>query len=658
MVALKDCAVAIELSNGLYRKFYLLLCFNVFNWTKTLGALVETLHSWLLLVTDFVWTYIVVGCCIVAAVFCTLRFRFIQLRAFPHAIELLRGKYSEGSDNQSISTLQALATSLSSTTGIGNIAGVAVAMKVGGPGAIFWMWVMGFLGMALKFSEATLGSYFRQSIDDKGTMVGGPMYYFTAGLGEKWKPVSVFYAACAAIAFLGAWNMFQSNQAASIMHTRFDVAPWLTSALLMVLSALVLVGGIRRIGEVAGRMMPLVCGCYLLGVAVILVGNYSLILPAIEVILVHAFDFSSAYGGAIGIAILWGVRRAVFSNESGVGSAAIAHGAARSQHPVRQGVIASLGPFIDTIVVCTATALVVLMSGFYGTESYRPVSQLSLDFSQQEMSAELSSGESTEWWVVADRVPEPQPGLQKFVSGEPVLAHFSEARESVLPLLDLSSLLPVDAAGSEEIAVKFSLHSEQPVIARLIRLDGGGARIVEVEQTFNHLANKRWQSAILNVSPEIATQWNQTEAVKNHWFVEFETSAPGTVFIDRLVIAQSANGIVLSSAAFASFLGLFGSLFVPIAALFFAYTTIIAGSYFGEVASGYLSRKLIKPYIVLYSASIFVGGVISLDTVIYFSDLSLGLMSVPNLVVIVLLSPLVARESRKYFEMMKKEGNG
>ncbi len=600
------------------------------------------LNLWLVDVSNWVWSYLMVGLCVFAGLYCTLRLGFVQFRSLPHAWQLLRGKYSEGSSGNDISTFQALATTLASTTGIGNIAGVAVAITLGGPGAIFWMWIMALLGMSLKFVEATLGSLYRRPEQgvSNGALVGGPMYYLAEGLGAKWKPVAMIYAVLAAVAFLGAWNMFQANQAAAIAYDQFSVPPWVTSAVLAVLSGVVLIGGIHRIGQVASRIVPTMCLIYLGGVVVILMMNLERVPAAFDLIFTEAFNTDAAAGGAMGTAILMGIRRAMFSNEAGVGSAAIAFAAAHTKFPVRQGVVASLGPFIDTIIVCTATALVILIGGFFGAESHQPKNERLISF-------ESGASKIAAHWHVTDQYPAFEEPLQALLEGGRVL-HFAPVGEGPLEVLNLplKSLHneTLQAQGDGAVGLRFSLYRQSGAVeAALVSGEG------EVISTLllDSPRHSRWLSFVVPVPDGVE--------VKPDWSLRITPLGGGdpVIYLDRVQWVASATGIVLSTAAFTHFLGIFGSLFVPFAALLFAYTSIIAGSYYGEVASQYIHGRLLMPYKWLYIASIFIGGVVNLDVVINFSDLFLALACIPNLIAMVLLCPTVAKEQRRYFDELR-----
>lgn len=311
-----------------------------------------------------------------AGIFLTVYFRFINLRSFRLAFNTVRGKYSTPDDPGEITHFQALTAALSATVGLGNIAGVAIAISKGGPGAAFWMIVIGFLGMTTKFAECTLGVHYRD-IDEEGKVHGGPMKYLTKGLAEQgWAKLGKFLGVTFAIlcigASLGGGNMFQINQACSqfieISGGETSLLAnyrWVFGAVVAVLVGVVIIGGIRRIGNVTARLMPLMCLTYLSGAAVILILHLDEIPGAIALIIGQAFTPDAYVGGLIG-ALLVGIQRGTFSNEAGIGSAPIAHSAVKTSRPASEGVVALLEPFIDTIVVCSMTALVIVLTGSYG----------------------------------------------------------------------------------------------------------------------------------------------------------------------------------------------------------------------------------------------------------------------------------------------------
>jgi AGCS family alanine or glycine:cation symporter len=313
--------------------------------------------------TSFPW--IVLWLVVAASIF-TIYFGFIQLKAFGHAISLVKGDYSDPNDAGEVSHFQALTTALSGTVGLGNIAGVAVAVGIGGPGATFWMIVAGLLGMASKFTECTLGVKYRNEFPD-GTVSGGPMYYMVKGFKERNLPGGRFLAIVFSIftigGALGGGNMFQANQAhAQITQITGDFSGLITGSVFAVVVFMVIVGGIKSIASVTEKVVPFMGVLYVLAALVILIVNYDQIGWAFGQIFAGAFTGLGVAGGFVG-ALIQGFKRAAFSNEAGVGSAAIAHSAVRTKEPVTEGVVSLLEPFIDTVVICTMTALVITISG-------------------------------------------------------------------------------------------------------------------------------------------------------------------------------------------------------------------------------------------------------------------------------------------------------
>ena len=322
---------------------------------------------------DAVQLPIVVVWLLLGALFFTLRFQFVNLRAFRHAIDCVRGLYSRPGETGEISHFQALSAALSATVGLGNIAGVAVAVGLGGPGAGFWMIAAGFLGMSSKFAECTLGQRYRIVRSD-GHVSGGPMHYLRDGLAElglrrTGKALSVVFAVMCIGGSLGGGNMFQANQSyAQVSHVLpvFD-GEWgaiVFGLLLAFLVGLVIIGGIRRIGEVAGVLVPAMCTVYVASGLWILLSHAGSLAHGLGTIVSSAFSLEAGVGGLVGV-MIQGFRRAAFSNEAGVGSASIAHSAAATEEPVREGLVALLEPFIDTLVVCTMTGLVLVVTGAY-----------------------------------------------------------------------------------------------------------------------------------------------------------------------------------------------------------------------------------------------------------------------------------------------------
>jgi AGCS family alanine or glycine:cation symporter len=308
---------------------------------------------------------------IIGATYFTLRFQFVSLRAFRHSLDCVRGRYTRPDEGGEISHFQALAAALSATVGLGNIAGVAVAVGIGGPGAVFWMVLAGFLGMSSKFAECALGQRYRVTRED-GHVSGGPMHYLRDGLAELGVPrlgrvLAVVFALMCIGGSFGGGNMFQSNQSYAQMTAVLPALDNTSGAVLfgLVLSALVavvIIGGIKRIGEVAASLVPVMCIIYVGCGLWILLTHASSLGPGLATIVGSAFSAEAGTGGFVGV-LIQGFRRAAFSNEAGTGSAAIVHAAARTDEPMREGMVALLEPFVDTIIVCTTTGLVLVVTG-------------------------------------------------------------------------------------------------------------------------------------------------------------------------------------------------------------------------------------------------------------------------------------------------------
>ncbi|MGR3367541.1 MAG: alanine/glycine:cation symporter family protein [Sagittula sp.] len=313
--------------------------------------------------TTFPW---IVAWLVIAATVFTIYFGLIQFRAFPHSIALVKGDYSDPNDAGEVSHFQALATALSGTVGLGNIAGVAVAVGIGGPGATFWMILAGLMGMASKFTECTLGVKYRNEFPD-GHVSGGPMYYLTKGFAERGLPggkvLAVLFAIFCILGSLGGGNMFQSNQAhQQIAGIVGEYPGWITGVIFACVVFAVIIGGLKSIAQVTEKVVPFMGVLYVLAALVIILMNADKIGWAFGQIFAGAFTGLGVAGGLVG-ALIQGFKRAAFSNEAGVGSAAIAHSAVKTKEPITEGFVSLLEPFIDTVVICTMTALVIIISG-------------------------------------------------------------------------------------------------------------------------------------------------------------------------------------------------------------------------------------------------------------------------------------------------------
>jgi AGCS family alanine or glycine:cation symporter len=326
----------------------------------------ESFHRVVTAAGEIVWGPPFLVLLIGTGLFLTVYLRAVQIRQFRHGFDVIRGKYDRPDEKGDLSHFEALSAALSATIGIGNIAGVATAIHYGGPGAIFWMWVVAFVGMATKGVECFLAHRFRVVHGD-GTVSGGPMYYIVGGMGPRWRWLAVTFAFVAAVASLGSADMVQSNTVSQILRRDLALPTWVTGAGLALLVGVVIIGGIRRIGHVAARLVPAMCVLYMAGGLAILLAHASAVPEALRAIVTGAFTPQAEAGGFAGATVVatltWGAKRGLFSNEAGQGSAPIAHATAKTSESVREGIVAGMGPFIDTIVVCTVTALVIVVTG-------------------------------------------------------------------------------------------------------------------------------------------------------------------------------------------------------------------------------------------------------------------------------------------------------
>lgn len=340
----------------------------------------ELLNEYIGAFAGFMWGPPLLILLLGGGIYFSIYSRFIPFKYFRHGLDILFGRYNDPNDPGEITHFQALSSALASTVGLGNISGVAIAIQMGGPGALFWMWVSAVVGMSTKFFSCTLSILYRGK-DDQGNIQGGPMYYIENGLGKKFKPLAILFSVAG---LFGCTVIFQSNQLADIIRTQvFIPNGWfmeseqtgnLIQGLIMAfITSLVIFGGIKRIGRVATYMVPVMVVLYLFAGLLVVFNHFTEIPSLFGLILHDAFTGDAVMGGAVGSVIIAGVRRALFSNEAGLGTSDMAHGAAMTKEPVREGLVAMIEPFIDTIVVCTITAIVILASGVWEQEGLNGV---------------------------------------------------------------------------------------------------------------------------------------------------------------------------------------------------------------------------------------------------------------------------------------------
>lgn len=326
----------------------------------------ETLESILGQISDFIWGLPLIILLVGTGIYLTFRLGFLQIRTLPYALKLTFSRKQDKESEGDISHFQALTTASAATVGTGNIVGVATAIFLGGPGAVFWMFVAGLFGMATKYGEAILAVKYRVK-DAQGNMAGGPMYYLEHGLKQKW--LGVLFAVFGALAAFGIGNGTQAKAVSDLMHDTFSIPAWVTGIALVIFAGLVILGGIKWIGRVTSYFVPFMAIFYILAGLYVMIANFQLVPDAIATIFTHAFSGEAAFGGTVGAVIRYGVARGLFSNEAGMGSAPIAAAAAKTDLPGRQALVSMVQVFFDTLIICMITGITIVMSGLWEDKS-------------------------------------------------------------------------------------------------------------------------------------------------------------------------------------------------------------------------------------------------------------------------------------------------
>lgn len=550
----------------------------------------ETFQSLIDTLSYAVWEFGIAGIPLVAilllgaGLYLTLRTGFAQIRHFAHGVAVTSGKYDNPDDPGDVTHFAALSTALSATIGTGNVAGVALAIHFGGPGALFWMWVTAVLGMATKFSEVTLAQYYRQEETGEarqyGTVSGGPMYYIERGLGKNWVWLAVIFAfLLMSVSFLTG-NAIQANTISDVMANDFNISIWVSGIVSAGLVAAVIIGGITRIGKVTSILAPGMAALYVLGALVILIINAGELLPTLGRVFTNAFNPQAGVAGtgtgAFLFTLTYGVQRGLFSNEAGMGSAPVAHSAAKTDEPVSEGVVALLEPFIDTIVVCTLTALVILTTDAW-TE-------------REPTDLNLSGGSVT---YVTD-----QGGPQFITSGAPQ---------------EYSVEQGVPAVG--ESAARFAWND------------------VPVDTFYTDPAQTEPFTGTIYPQKGVAITQDGKEV--------------GTLYGNAV-----ASGAPLTQLAFRKGLpGGWGNYIVLVCVSLFAVSTSISWSYYGDRCANYLfGPNAILPYKVVFILMHLAGAVAPLATIWAIGDIFLGMVIVPNLIAVLLLSGKLKEITDSYFE--------
>ncbi len=536
-------------------------------------------------------------------IFITVRLGLIQIFQFKEAVNVLTGKYDDPDDTGDINHFQALSTALSATVGVGNIAGVALAIHIGGPGALFWMWVTAVFGMAIKYTECTLGAYYRTENKD-GTVSGGPMYYIEKGLGPNWKWLAVLFAISGSICALLTGNAIQANTLADVMNTEFNIPLYITGMITASLVAAVILGGIKRIGAVTARLVPIMAIMYVFGGLVILLLHYDQVIPGFVTILSNAFNPQAGVlgvgSGALIFTLSYGVQRGLFSNEAGQGSSPIAMSASKTKEPVHSGLVGLLGPFIDTLVVCTITGLVIVVTGAW--DSYHK--------------SIVNPSEGNISYTLNVSVPEP-------VSPDEFVLVFEDG-------------LPVNGQ---------MLRYNIPVDTMFVDSD---------------------YSTPFTGSIQLITARTDIAQVADEGEIAF--SSAGTVVTDDSgnVLGNLYGGVIenvasLTSAAFAVGLAPLmpgGQYLVTIAVFFFVISTSISWSYYGERSIHYLfGQKSIFSYRMVFVAMHFLGAIVSVSVVWSFGDVMLGIMALTNIIGLIALSKIIYGITQTYLKKQKENNS-
>ncbi len=508
--------------------------------------------------------------------FLTVRLGLVQFRRLGHGFAVATGRYDDPDDPGDVSHFQALSTALSATVGIGNIAGVAIALHWGGPGALFWMWITAVLGMATKFSEVTLAQQYRATGD--AGVAGGPMYYIEKGLGPSWKPLAIFFATALGLTAFLTGNGVQANTVADTMGSTFGVPAWVTGLVAAAVVGGVILGGIKRIGRVTSILAPAMAGLYVTGALVILVMNASEIGPAFSLILSEAFEPTAGVAGtgvgAFLVTAMWGVKRGLFSNEAGQGSAPIAHAAAKTDEPVSEGVVALLEPFIDTILICTMTAMVIITTGVW----------------KDRVPTQMPIGDGDMSWVQA----KDDGSFESMDTPAKVIVSEGKTQGPLLAWHDT----PVTSLYLDEAQTQPFTGTVQPGANTAVETDGTAHRALYGDAA--------------------------------------ESGAPLTMLAFERGLAPLGN---------------FGGNIVLVCVLLFGISTAISWSYYGDRCANYvLGPKSVGPYRAAFVLMHFLGAVAPLSLAWTLGDVFMGVVILPNLIALVLLSPKLAAITKDYFD--------
>lgn len=534
----------------------------------------------------FWFPYVLLG----VGAFFTIYLKFPQIRFFKHAWKVVLGKFDKQDSPGDTTHFQSLTTALSGTVGTGNISGVAFAIFLGGPAALFWMWATAFLGMTTKFVEVTLSHKYREKTED-GTMAGGPMYFMDKGLNMKW--LAVAFAIATVISSFGTGNLPQSNGIATSIESTFGFNPAIVGGVLAVLLGLVIIGGIKRIAQVTSKIVPFMALVYIIGAFAVIFANASNIGPAFMAVIGDAFTGSAAAGGFLGASLAYafnrGVNRGLFSNEAGQGSAPIAHAAAKTDEPVSEGMVSILEPFIDTIIICTLTGLVILSSGVWN-QKHQNV------FDASDMS---------------------------FISGE-----YKETEQ-------------VDVTKLYQYLNEYDGATVEPFNGQIQVVDGSA-----VSGGFTLINARSFAEDVVYSVGSPVDRFTGTLTITDGAINRDNMVVSGK----SLVHSANLTAIAFTK----GFFGESGKYIVSIGLLLFAFSTAIAWSYYGDRAMTYLlGPKSVMPYRVIYVAGFFWAAISDTTLVWALSAVAIVVMTLPNLFGIMMLRKEMKASVHEYWERMK-----
>ena len=552
----------------------------------------DSINNFILLLDSFLgsaayFPFLLLG----VGAFFTVYLKFPQVRYFGHAWKVVTGKYDRSTDPGDTTHFQALATALSGTVGTGNIGGVAFAIFLGGPAALFWMWMTAFLGMTTKFVEVTLSHKYREKTSD-GTMAGGPMYYMEKKLNMKW--LGILFAIATVVSSFGTGNLPQVNNIAQGMEATFGIEPMVTGGVLAFLLALVILGGIRRIAAVTSRIVPTMSVIYVVGALAVIFYNIDNILPSFGAVFADAFTGSAAAGGFLGATFAYafnrGVNRGLFSNEAGQGSAPIAHASAKANEPVSEGMVSILEPFIDTIIICTLTGLVILSSGVW-MEKHENLFQRT------------------------DTV---------FLTG-----HYSDQNDD-----NRQQLFRYLNKSGENSVEKFN--------GQINVVDG-----VSTSEGYTILAARSVAEDVRYSIGSVEHPYTGPLEIKNGQIVDT------TILLTGKSLIHSAE--LTTKAFTKGFFGDYGQYIVSIGLLLFAFSTAIAWSYYGDRAMIYLvGHKGVMPYRVCYVAGFFWASFSDTTLIWNLAAVTIVLMTIPNLIGIMLLRKDMKDSVTEYWQQQEQ----